>query len=191
MIVLVSVLFLGAMAASADATIFTDKTAWEAAVGSYFTEDFNDTTFNPGISVTTNQGYVDTGIGKWWDQVQTGPTGWETTWSFANPLSGFGGQWDLAGPGGPGQSIDVNIELLLGGTVVFVGTIPNTTAGTFWGFTSAGLFDEVIIKGDGTSGWVETYTLENMVYSTPEPGALLLLGAGLIGLVGLRRKFKK
>lgn len=42
------------------------------------------------------------------------------------------------------------------------------------------------------STWTQyNFYIQNDVYTTPEPGALLLLGCGLMGLVGIRRMSTK
>lgn len=145
-----------------------DRPGWESAVcGVYEEEFFTDATLNPGVSVVSTVGYVHS-AGYWWDRVDDGD--WygdgivrDTTWSFAAPIMAWGGTFDAAGPGGPGSSIKVE---LIDGTPVDVGIIPNTTAGTFWGFVSDQPFVKVHLKDAALiAGACETYTMDDMVYS--------------------------
>ncbi len=100
-------------------------------------------------------------------------------------MNGFGGWFDLANPGGPGSSIDVYVG------ANYVGNIPNTYVGQFWGFFSnIGPFSAVtFVEGPGSNQ--ETYNIVDLaICPVPVPGSLLLLGSGVLGLVGigLRRK---
>jgi hypothetical protein len=162
----------------------TAEADWKTAVGSWLTEDFNDATLNPEISVTTTVGSV--GGGVWNDQVKLSPPQ-TTTFSFSPSIFAFGGNWDLT-PLGPGTGIAV----LADGNPV--GEISNDYDGGFWGFVSDSNFTNVLLQaGSGTASPFnqETFTIENMVYNkVPEPAMLLLFGAGLLGL-GLARKFKQ
>jgi len=150
------------------ATVYTNRTNWESAVCGYEEEFFTDATLNPGVSVVSTVGYVHA-AGYWWDRVDDGD--WygdgkvrDTTWSFAIPMAAWGGTFDAAGPGGPGSSIVVE---LVDGTPVYVGTIPNTIAGTFWGFVSDTPFVKVHLKDAALIvGACETYHMDNMVYSS-------------------------
>ncbi|MFH1371694.1 MAG: hypothetical protein ABII09_10485 [Planctomycetota bacterium] len=171
---------------------FAGRSVWEDAVNHNFEEEFfTDATLNPGISVVTNNGYVDVsgaegyGAGVWWDRVipasdPAGPA--TTTWTFADPIVGYGGNWNLAGPGGPGT----NIQLYLDGMPVG-SEIMNTYAGEFFGVVSTLAFNQVVVTaGSNPGGWCETYTLDNMVY-TPEPCTLSLLAFGGLALLRKRR----
>lgn len=152
----------------AAATVYTDKSAWEAAVGAYVTEDFSDATLNPGVSVVSDNGYVTGGL--WWDRVDDGDwvnnTGheiWTTTWTFAVPIYAWGGTFDAYNPGGPGSSIRVTY---IDGTSVVVGIVTNTTADTFWGFVSDEPFKQVHLEDACLIVEAcETYEMDDMVYS--------------------------
>ncbi len=150
----------------AGTTVYTSRSAWEAAASTYQEEDFDDGVLDPGISVTTNNGVIKAGTGAlgpdnvWWDRLVVPASGaTTTTWQFDTPLMGFGAYWDLAGPGGPGASI----RMYLNGTLVGQ-EIHRSTGGSFWGVTN-GPFDTVLLTSGSTIGWCETYEMDNMVYS--------------------------
>jgi hypothetical protein len=157
-VALVLVLSL-AGSALASTTVYTNRTAWETAVGTWATEDFDDGTVDPPVSVVSDNGYVTGGL--WWDQVDDS-AGYDTTWTFANPIIAWGGTFDAYNPGGPGSSINVTY---IDGTSVFVGTIPNSINGTFWGFVSDEPFIQVHLEDAALLLGVETYEMDDMVYS--------------------------
>lgn len=160
---LVLTLALAAAPVLAAATVYTDKANWEAAVGSWATEDFSDATLNPGVSVVSDNGYVTGGL--WWDRVDDGDWGdyGETTWTFADPIYAWGGTFDANIPGGPGSSIKVTY---LDGTETDVGTIPATIQDTFWGFVANEPFTKVhLVDAELEEGACETYEMDDMVYS--------------------------
>ena len=154
---------------SATVTVYdNDRLGWESALCCDYDEEFfTDATLNPGVSVSTNLGYVDIINGVWWDKLICpwyGPTT-TTTWQFTTPLVGFGGNWNLGVPSGPGSRIAVAIN----GGLVPVGEIPNNYVTEFWGFVSTEPFDAVLLSSgslcDPDGAWCEMYELDNMVYS--------------------------
>lgn len=172
---------------AATVTVYTDKTAWENAVGGQFlTENFADDQLNPGVSfVSSESGHINPAQECYQDvlasQSQNEPM---TTWSFVPEITAYGGNWTLGGPGGSGNSLLVYIADL----PLYVGSIPNSYGGGFWGFTSDTPFTSVrLIGGGGTNQ--QNYCLDDMVYSqVPEPATLSLLALG--GLAVIRRRVR-
>jgi len=170
-------------------TVYTDRALWEAAVGTYTEENFDDGVLNADISVVSTVGKIQAGTGAlgtdllWWDEVDedVSPVR-RTTWTFAKPITGFGAYWDLANPSGPGSHVQMYLDGVLVGQEIM-----NTTAGTFWGVTN-GPFDTVLLT-EGSGTYREKYEMDEMVYSViPAPGAILLGGIGVAVVGWLRRR---
>ena len=174
---------------AATITVFNnDASGWATAVGSFQTEDFSSSTLVSGLSVASTVGLVAGGL--WSDRV----TGTQTTnWSFANPITGFGGNWDLS-PGGPGTGIAFTVTFLDNTTQSVLVEIPKTFTGQFFGFVSDVQIKSVL-ETTSILGGIETYNLDNLVFgpsAVPLPSALPLFATGLgaLGLLGWRRKRK-
>ena len=181
----------GSVAHAISITVYTDRSNWESALsGNYTEEDFSDTTLNPGLSVVSDSGEVDTGNQVWWDRMSGSPNDWTTTFSFTPSILAFGGYWDLAGPGGPGQGIELTLPGLSGVPLL---SVDHYFSGGFWGFISDTAFDDVTLQAWIQSGWAETFELKKLVYSDsappptvdpiPEPTTFLLVGTGLGGFL--------
>lgn len=172
---------------SALVTVYTDKTAWETAVGGLFlTEDFSDAVLNPGVSfVSSESGHINPAEECYQDvlasQSQNEPM---TIWSFDPQIVAYGGNWTLGGPGGSGNSLLVYIE----DSPEYVGFISNSYGGEFWGFISDAPFTSVKLVGASGSNQ-QNYRLDDMVYSQiPEPASLSLLALSGIAMICRRRK---
>lgn len=174
---LVLMLALAAPALATTIIVYDNNQAgWEAAVGSWATEDFEDGIVGPGISESSTNGYVYTqGSGNelWYDDLtfSAGPTA-ETIFTFTNPIVAFGGTWDLGSPsggdpniGGPGSHIQVH---MMDGLWQDVGVISRDYINVFWGFVSDTPFDQVRLQAYNAEGSRERYTLDDMVYTELE-----------------------
>ncbi len=141
-------------------------------------QEFDDTTLNPGVSVVSTNGYIDTTLDQWVDFVN----GYEpatTTWSFATPITGFGGFFDL-NPEGIGSGIHISADGY---------DVGDITANGFWGFFSTEPLSTVMFSNVPTGQ--DHFYMDDMRYCpVPVPPAVWLLGSGLLGLMGLRRKLK-
>ena len=176
-----------ATTASASTTLYTDKTAWESALGGLFlTEAFADDQLNTGVSFVSNEsGHINPEQENYQDVLaSTSQNEPMTTWSFTPEITAYGGNWTLGGPGGSGNSLLVYIA----DSSLYVGSISNSYNGGFWGFISDSPFNSVkLIGGGGTNQ--QHYSLDDMVYSpVPEPGTLWLLSGGLICFLTWRRR---
>ena len=162
--------------------VYTDKSAWENAVGGLFlTEDFADAELNDGVSfVSTESGHINPAQQCYQDVLASQSANEpETVWSFVPQIVAYGGDWTLGGPGGSGNSLLVYLD----DAAEPVGFISNSYGGEFWGFTSDVPFTSVTLRG-GLGTNQQNYSLDNMVYSSvPEPGTIGLLAGALIGLL--------
>lgn len=193
-----SMFLLGLMAPLGNAAIttYTTEDSWLTAVGgTSFLEDFNDATLHPSIiSITggSENTFPFAGTSAFvGQQVFRGQTTEfdAITFSFSTALFGLGGFWDLAGPGGPGANLTLN--LIGGGVEVFTDYFANSLAGTFQGFTTTSAFSSMVLSNGTVSGAIETFELENMrVAAIPEPEiyAMLAAGLGMMGFIARRRK---
>jgi hypothetical protein len=178
----------GSLAHAISITVYTDRSNWESALsGNYTEEDFSDMTLNPGLSVVSDVGEIRPGIPAWWDRV-TRAGNETTTFSFSPSVVAFGGFWDLAGPAGPGQGVEVTLPGISGEPLL---SIARTFSGGFWGFISDTAFTDVTLQAWNQHGRAETFKLKKLVYSSPttqmgpipEPTTILLVGSGLGGIL--------
>ncbi len=170
-------------------SIFLDKSAWQDALGGMpFTTDLfsrNDRELND-FDFISESGAGQIINGKYSDIVDNSPR-LSTTFTLKEPLplKAFGGNWDLS-PAGPGVGIDL---VLANGTTESVSpAIDNSFTGEFFGVVSENPFSKIILTGGNQPGRMETFTLENVVYSrVPEPLTIL----GSVAAVGFGIAMKK
>lgn len=166
-----ALIFIASAASAATITTYTDKATWDAATsGPVFTEDFEDATLNCTLSIVSDAGVI--GSGLWNDRVTVG-VGETTSFNWSQPVFATGGNWDLAGPGGPGQGLALTVDIISGGSQ-FAYEIPNTTAGSFVGFTSDEPIDSLVVTAGTQFAVAETYSLDNLVYE--EGNGPILIG---------------
>lgn len=203
---LLGMLLLLAGTCLASTMTFTTLTNWSAATGPYQSFSTSTGAWPAGVTVNAenpNAGFQTPGSllvnglpagcfgcaftgTVWEDRLTPDPNPYSTTFNFATAQTAFGATWDLYGPGGAGDGINV----FLNGTLV--GLIDHNTNGSFWGFTSTTPFTSITLVADGQLGSAETYDIGNVyTKSVPEPSSLLLLGSGFLGLSGYLRRRRR
>ncbi|NES04638.1 MAG: PEP-CTERM sorting domain-containing protein [Okeania sp. SIO2F4] len=189
------------IAEAANFTTFTDRADWEAAVGSFSEEDFNDFT----TEVSFEQSSLDVGdftlvglgsrsFGR--NFIDVPPAQFSvfnidgtpnvnalaffsdaTRLDFDSPITAFGADFAAISNG------FFTTEFVIGSDAI---DIPDTPLG-FFGFVSDMSFSEILFQGTG-----DGFSFDNVVYgqvSTPEPASILgLLAFGAIGGSMLKRK---
>ena len=169
-------------------SLFMDRPSWEAAVVNFQVENFDSYPLNPGLNIISFNGQVNNGV--WTDTVGPGDFGLynSSSFRFSQPINAFGADWNTSGDiFGPPLN-------------VFFGPEGFSISGSFYG-----QFIGVIATEEFTSFRVDaafwstsqiSYSLDNLDYgntisSIPEPSTFILLGAGLGGLILLRRRATK
>jgi hypothetical protein len=78
-----------------------------------------------------------------------------------------------------------------GSKVASTPDVDNTHVSTFIASNYSGLVDRVFIRGSQSYFAMDNFTFNENSSQVPEPTTMLLLGLGLMGVAGVRRKFKK
>lgn len=204
----VLIAFGALVASSATAfSVFTDRTAWEAAVaGSMIVDDPFDNnivgalqiTFDSGVvSTTTAAGFFpdDNGVdsGRWENANDGDAIGasMSTTWDFPMAIIGFGADWEATADIGP-----LTVTGDFDGTglmTVNFGTELGGDGTGFLGIVGLDSFDQVTFES--ASNFLEIYTADNLSFAKagtpiPEPSAVLCfaVGFGVLGAAQRRRR---
>jgi hypothetical protein len=161
---------LGGAAGAFEVTPYTDKDAWENAVGENFAiENFNDLQLNEGVSlVSSESGGINLNFGYYHDVLASySNNNPQTIWTFTPQIYAYGGTWTLGGPGGGGNSLLIyitDISYPEDSDFEYVKSISNGYNQEFWGFTSTTPFTSVKLVG-GSGSNQQNYKLDDMVYS--------------------------
>jgi len=191
-IAIISMFLMLGFATLAQATAITTYNSVEAFLAATTnmtlnTENFVDYTLIPGLTITEvgNAGTIDHGM---YNNVVKNNSSYQV-FNYAPGMNAFGGWFETA-IGGEGSSINVYIN----DNNTYALNIPSTSIGGFYGFSADSTFYGVRFEdGLGAGRTQETYYSIDMTTATatPIPAAAWLLGSGILGLVGLKRRMNK
>lgn len=199
-------LLLAAASARADVVVYTDRTAFLAALSAPGTDTFNDLaivqTASPLSRVAGPYSYLASAgpVSDFWPAGSASDVWLATTsandtitfGSFSAGVRGFGGNFfgsDINGVFSPGRTM---ILTATDGTSTRTVNLYNTTTTTFLGFISSDPLATVTLHGAGVAGdpyWATANDVTLGVAAVPEPEnyGMLLAGLGLVGFAMRRR----
>jgi hypothetical protein len=198
-------------AGSAEAfTVYTNRSAWEAAVGSITTETFSTNIANAS-TITFANGIQSTGIGGFEENaVEAGtysarvdtsgefPEDFnQIQWLFPAPVVAFGADWFTTATGS-GLTVSGNFDGTGTQTISFRSTLGSPGDG-FLGIVGSTPFTQVLFAEEtATSNNIveEVFQVDNLSTATtaaavPEPTTMAGLGLASLGLAAIRRKQKQ
>jgi hypothetical protein len=200
--------------AAAAFTVYTSESDFITNLDSYYLEDFSGYSDGSTEANSLDMGPVN-GFGYTISPAEstlysldgamgTNKQSTALEFTFTNdPVTGFGGiLWPTNfGVENRVAGIDIELQMAGGGTQTY--TIENASVDTFIGFTSLEAFTAIIVAPHDLAFWNNNFgAAEDLFVSAdhlyagsaspvPVPAAVWLLGSGLLGLVGLRRKAHK
>jgi len=193
-----AMLLCGAASAAAQITVYTDRTAFLAAVGGYGVDTYDDLDVylyesplvrNAGAYSYTASSpgglYGAGGAGDGWLSTNVDADGIVFS-NFAPGVTGFGGYFfgsDIFGSFLPGGSL---LFTASNGTTLNY-TLNNATTSSFLGFVSSAPLSSVSLTAGGDY-WVTANDV-TLALPVPEPEsyAMMLLGLGVVGWMRRRR----
>lgn len=175
---------------SAAVMTYTDRTAFEAAAASYNIDSLNDITDGhkpTGVdrgaySFTMNSFGCNSGPGQCGDNTVDGFTYPAYIWTydpgsfiFDSAIYAFG--------------LDYGNYSSSTASVILNGYSASTTNGGFFGIIDSNAFTTVTYSATGSGSLFDNVTYSaTQTNQVPEPGALVLMGLGLVGLAVARRR---
>ncbi len=90
------------------------------------------------------------------------------------------------------DDLGINIKGYFQGSLLHETTVVANTSGPVYASLNWSGIDDLTFGAGGQ--WVHHFSMDNFTYTetaVPEPTTMLLLGLGLMGLAGVRRKFRK
>ncbi len=193
-----AMLLCGAVSASAQITVYTDRNAFLAAVGGYGVDTYDDLDIDlydsPFARSAGAYSYTATAPSGLYG-AGSGSDGWLSTnvdsdgivfSDFAPGVTAFGGYFfgsDVLGSFLPGGTLQFTATG--GGTLNY--TLSNATTSSFLGFVSSSPLSSVTMTSGGDY-WVTANDLTlAMPVPEPETYAMMLMGLGLVGWMRRRR----